>query len=53
MSSITRATAFSSFMVIIATDIKWLMGDLIDYSDLYRFSVGWWRLDGAGLFLVY
>src|ERR1700685_1527727 len=33
MSSMTRATAFSSFMVIIATEIRWLMGDLIDYSD--------------------
>src|SRR5579862_3848072 len=40
MSSITRATAFSSFMVIIATEIRWLMR-ATSYSDVWEFSIGW------------
>ncbi len=39
MSSMTRATAFSSFMVIIATEIRWLIV-LIDYSAVWGFSIG-------------
>src|ERR1700733_7286455 len=39
MSSITRATACSSFMVIIATEIRWLMA-ANSYSDLWGFSIG-------------
>ncbi len=49
MSSMTRATAFSSFMVIIATEIRWLMRALIEYSGRMRvFDRGWPGIGGWG-----